>query len=65
MANHCYNYVSGSGSKEDLTRLKAIVTLLADKDNKLDNFVSCWAKIYPLFFPQSNGEQEEDDKKVN
>ena len=64
MANHCYNYVSGYGSKQDLIRLQSVVTLLASKDTNLDNFVSCWAQVYPLFFPQSVGEQEEDETKT-
>jgi len=61
MANHCYNYVSGSGSKENLTRLQKIVDIVAEEQTIVKNYVSCWSKIYPLFFPQEKrGEVEED-----
>jgi hypothetical protein len=60
MANHCYNYATGSGSKENLTRLAKIVEIVAEQDTIIKNYVSCWSKIYPLFFPQEGGEEEED-----
>lgn len=60
MANYCYNYVSGSGSEENLTRLQKIVDILSEGKN---NYVSCWAEVYPKFFPQENTEQEEDEQK--
>lgn len=63
MANHCYNYVTGTGSTQDLTRLQSIVTILKDKEVTYEDFVSCWSQIYPLFFPETEKkEQEEDDK---
>lgn len=62
MANHCYNYATGTGPKEELERLKAVVELLVDKENKVDNQVWCWSKIYPLFFPQNAGEVEEPEE---
>lgn len=61
MANHCYNYATGSGSEENLTRLKKVVEALADKDYKYAEFVHCYAKIYPMFFPIEVLEQEEDE----
>ena len=62
MANHCYNYATGTGPKEELERLKAVVDLLKDKENKVDNQVWCWSKIYPLFFTQNVGEVEETEE---
>ena len=65
MANHCYNYVNGSGSKENLARLKSIVDALLDNKETSTTYVECYYKVYPMFFPQEVLEQEEfdDDKK--
>jgi len=60
MANHCYNYVSGTGSTQDLTRLQAIVTILKEKEIPLDDFVSCWSQIYPMFFTQLSTQEKEE-----
>jgi hypothetical protein len=64
MANHCYNYVNGSGSKENLARLKSIVDALIDKETST-TYVECYAKIYPMFFPQQIVEQEESENIIN
>ena len=61
MANHCYNYVSGSGSEKDLTRLQAIVTILSKEGDSVGSYVSCWSGIYPKFFPEVDGKEEDPD----
>lgn len=65
MANHCYNYVNGSGSKENLARLKSIVDALIDKESGSTTYVECYAKVYPMFFPQQIVEQEESENIIN
>ena len=61
MANHCYNYASGTGPKEELIRLQSIVNLLKNPEFPGNNTVWCWAGVFPLFFPQPVGEQEESE----
>ena len=60
MANHCYNYVTGTGSTQDLTRLQSIVTILKEKEIPIEDFVSCWSQIYPLFFTQLPTQEKEE-----
>jgi len=62
MANHCYNYTNGSGSKENLTRLKTIVDALIDKESGNQVYVDCYYKVYPMFFSQEVLEQDESDE---
>jgi hypothetical protein len=62
MANHCYNYVSGSGSKEDLTRLQSIVTALSGDKVIGGECISLWSKTYLVFFPQDIKEQEDPEE---
>ena len=64
MANHCYNYVTGTGSTQDLTRLQSIVTILKEKEIPIEDFVSCWSQIYPLFFTQLPTQEKEEGPDV-
>ena len=64
MANHCYNYVSGSGSKENLTRLQSIVRVLAGNTGISGEYLSLWSKNYPAFFSISVKEQNDPEDET-